>query len=466
MMIKITSLMLLASVLGAPHAAAQTRLTWPDSSPHIERYATAEQCLSAVGRVRDSLDQHSIVWGDTLALTREETLAPLPPIVRETARRCGGGALQAATAPLADFAPLLQLYLLSGDDSGAAALVARRLKSIPAAADRERASVFDSLVSAYLAQPYEKVRSLAAQPARLADADRWLSRLGTMTTASPWPVRQLAYALLMDAAWDAGDSARVRKGADGVLAIGRALTPADRRSNDFPLAELTMYRAMGRLHEFALLDSLRHGTAGYVALQRTIWSAASGERPDAMRFPLGEPAPPLEGQFWFRRGDSTGTRPTKGKVSLVVFLAPKLCTESNRYCWIAYAALHRLATRFPRLEITLVSETRGYVSNMAPPTPAQEAETLRHFWLDRDQLPGALVVAVTDYWRLPAPDRRRIDRDVPNRVHYSFGRTWVTADGPEAYLVDRQGTIVDVRNLTLRSEERRLAEILEVVFAQ
>jgi hypothetical protein len=257
---------LLAALLGAAPVGAQTRLEWPDSSAHIERYATVEQCLSATQRARDSLDRHSLVWRDTLALTLEEARAPLPPIVRETAHRCGARYL-AATAPLADFAPVLQLYLLSDDDASAAELVERRLRRIPDMADRERAAVLDTVAKAYLGAPYDQINSLSAQPVRLAEGERRLNELGKLPrAASSWTTRMHAYGLLMEAAWNVGDSARVRRGAEGVLAIGSTLTAADRRSTDFISAQWRIYRALNRLNEAALLDSLRHGTAGYVAL--------------------------------------------------------------------------------------------------------------------------------------------------------------------------------------------------------
>jgi hypothetical protein len=77
-------------------------------------------------------------------------------------------------------------------------------------------------------------------------------------------------------------------------------------------------------------------------------------------------------------------------------------------------------------------------------------------------------VTATDFWRLPAPDRRRIDRDVANITNYSFGQDWrVFRLGlAPAYLVDRAGIIVDVSNLADRFNEVRIAQLIEALFAQ
>jgi hypothetical protein len=139
------------------------------------------------------------------------------------------------------------------------------------------------------------------------------------------------------------------------------------------------------------------------------------------------------------------------------------CDSANN--WGAYAALHRFAQRFPELEITIVGRTLGFASVMAPPPPAAEADTLRDWLFVKHALPGALAVTATDFWRLPEPDRRRVDREVPNIAHYSFGRTWNVGSG-SAFLVDRKGTIVDIGDVGIRSVEGRLTRLIEALFAQ
>jgi hypothetical protein len=87
-------------------------------------------------------------------------------------------------------------------------------------------------------------------------------------------------------------------------------------------------------------------------------------------------------------------------------------------CWDEAATLRRIAKRFPALEITLVSQTRGYFVSAAVDTPADEAEWVRRWLLDAHHLPGALSVSVTPFERMPEPDRRRMDKPVPNAANY------------------------------------------------
>jgi hypothetical protein len=126
-----------------------------------------------------------------------------------------------------------------------------------------------------------------------------------------------------------------------------------------------------------LLDSLRRGTPADVARLRSDWAKASGESGESygrLR-PAGSIAPPIEADFWFRRDDGAAPRPTRGKVALVVFLDQSRCAAQQ--CFIAYAALHRLAARYPELEITLVARTHGYLSQAAPPPLARRASPPR-----------------------------------------------------------------------------------------
>ncbi len=58
--------------------------------------------------------------------------------------------------------------------------------------------------------------------------------------------------------------------------------------------------------------------------------------------------------------------------------------------------------------------------------------------------PGSrLAVSTTPFWRLPAPDGRRINQVVTNDTSYAFGGAPIGADGGgRVFLVDQSGTIV------------------------
>jgi hypothetical protein len=452
MTLRIMTISLLLAAAARP-VGAQTRFAWPSDTGDVARYTAVEECLAATMRVRSMVQRWAPVRVDTLQLTPERASAPLPAAVEATARRCSASLPAADKASVTDFAPLMQLYLLAGRDADAETIMHRRLAAVARTALRERVAVLDTAVQGYLVATFGDAlpthSQMHADPVRLPAAESLLVEIGHLPDSlHSVKDRLLPVFEFLRATKVAGDTARIRWASQRYLYIDARLSAADRRSQfyqDFgaPLA----YLAVTTQQEAALLDSLRHSTAAYVAIQRAAWAHASGELPQALRFPIGEQAPAIQGDFWFHRGDSSASRPAKGKVSLVVFLDATCHMAPD--CWGPYASMHRLAQRFPALQITVAVHTHGYFSKMAPLAPAGEADVLREWWQGFHLLPGALAVTNTDFWRLDPPDRRRIDRPTPNETHYSFGRTWKIIPGM-AFLVDQGGTIVGVGMLGMR----------------
>jgi hypothetical protein len=458
-----------ALAAGARPAFAQLTFAWADSAPRVERYTTPEECLAAAWRLRRVALEHGEVWRDTMPLTEAEARERLPESVVGTARTCGGR-FDPATTPVEDYLPVTMLYLLAYRDADAEALVKRRLAAIAPTAEGDRAAVLDTVLAVYLEQnnrsTLRETNFLRVQPARIAMAEPRLKELAGLKAAT-WQQRHRGYVRMLLAAKDVGDSVRLRWAAKEVVAIGPTISSADQRKDEYSEYVRHSFQAMEILAGDSLLDSLRRSTAAYVALQRANWAKASGERPEALRMPIGQAAPAVQGDFWFRRGDSVAARPTKGKVGLVAFLEHEneaYCVLSGN-CYRAAAVLHRVAERFPDVEITLVARTRGYFSRSVPLEPAAEADTLAHWWLERHDVPGAFAVTATDFWRLPAPDSRRIDRERPNEVNYSFGRHW-PVQPLSAYLIDRRGTIVAALRLTDRTVGEELRKLLEAIQMQ
>ncbi|HEY9425537.1 MAG TPA: hypothetical protein VIR34_00145, partial [Gemmatimonadaceae bacterium] len=389
------------------------------------------------------------------------------------ARRCSAR-IAAAAVPRAEFAATLQLFLLAGRDADARTLVERRLAAVKPSAIGERAAVLDTALRAFLGA--EVVGDpflhpvLAARPARIEIADSLLGMFDSTLARIPGDSLRAesigAHARFMSEARDAGDTARATVAARHLVTLARAGKLESSSVYGRAITEFTR-AALELIAWPALLDSLRHGTPAYVARLRSDWAKASGERPESYgRFqPAGSIAPPIEADFWFGRDDGAASRPTRGRVALVVFLDQRRCAAQQ--CFVAYAALHRLAAKYPELEITLVARTHGYLSQVAPPPPEEEAKLLRRHWLDERRLPGALAVHNTDYYRLPEPDERRIERDDPNDERYQFGRTSSNRSPFErAVLVDRNGVVVDESLLRESSGELRLYQLIDAVFAQ
>jgi hypothetical protein len=203
---------------------------------------------------------------------------------------------------------------------------------------------------------------------------------------------------------------------------------------------------------------------------------------------LGEKAPPIVANFWFTGATATPARttagpntdgsdpapvrPSQGKVSLVLFLrggcredAPAFFREIVRVtqraaCWGTYAALRRFATRYPQVEITIVSHTMGYVGESPIISPEEEAKTLQAWWLGFHRLPATLAITSTEFFRMPNTDFRRVDHAVANNVAYGFDRG--EAGQKLAFLIDADGTVLHVNSLDRGSEEG-FRELLDVV---
>jgi hypothetical protein len=458
------------AALGPSPAAAQVRFDWADTTARIERYTTPEECLSLVWRLYRVHLEYGIVWRDTMPLTPAQAREPLPAPVVDKARACSARFTPAAT-PLTDYLAVTVLFLLAGRDDDAAALVERRLAAVAPKAEHERAAVLDTVVATYLVGAPTDGGSgatyLRVHPARLAMAEPRVKELAGLK-AAPWRPRHNAHFAMLLAARDAADTTRLRWAAEGVIAAVASIPSAEQRTSEYSGFLRNSFLARELLAGDSLLDSLRRSTASYVALQQAHWAKTSGERPEALNLPIGRSAPPIEADFWLRRGDGAAPRPTKGKVALVAFLdhVGQLGEEcANARCYVASAALHRVAAGFPDVEITLVTRTHGFFSAAEPPVPAAEADTLAHWWLEKHELPGALAVTATEFWRLPEPDRRRIDRDRPNELNYSFGRHWPVRP-LSAYLIDRGGTIVAVLDLTNRQVDAELERLLRALLAQ
>jgi hypothetical protein len=58
-------------------------------------------------------------------------------------------------------------------------------------------------------------------------------------------------------------------------------------------------------------------------------------------------------------------------------------------------------------------------------------------------VPGAIAVSTSPFWRLPSPDDRRIDQfdEAPNVKNYAFKGIWKPMSGLKV-LVDRDGRII------------------------
>lgn len=451
-----------AAGLCATPAHAQTRFQWPDTSAHVAHYANMEDCLAADERVKRSVQNRAelTVWHDTLPRNPREALEPQPAQVTETASQCAAQFTE-QKVDIHDFAPALKLFLAAGRDSDAAAVVERRVGAASAKNARERGAIVDSAVEIYL----------HARPTRLAAAEDLL--LHRAKSGTDRVERLKTYAMLLKAAHLAGDTVRSVRAARWIVGVADSLTLAERQSDAFERlvpgygGQLYVYDALDELTGLKTrLDSLRHSTMAYAALEHANWARATGERPDALQMPIGAKAPPLTADYWYPAGAGSAPRPAPGHPALILFLEHTDCIMSpstsfagpHPACVMNMAEVRRIAERFPALEIDIVMSTHGQFMYLPPTAPADEAVLIRD-WVAAHHVSRAILgVTNTQFWRLPEPDARRIDKEIPNTTHYSFGKTQGLGTG-SMFLVDSDGIIADA----WRMEEDELGKFIEVL---
>jgi hypothetical protein len=443
-------------------ASAQTRFQWPDTTSKVASYTHIEDCLAADMRVWASVLRRREVsgWHDTMPFDSHEGLKPLPIEVSQTAKQCAARFDPAKVEPN-EFAHAMTLFLAAGRDSDAAALVERRLSAIPAKSAIERGAIVDTAVMLYA----------GAKPVRLDAAEQLLFHRAK--TTSDRVSRLKTYSTMLIAANNVADSVHSIRAAKLIIGVADSLTVADRQSDEFERmrdgmdGSLYIYDAIETLTGLKTrLDSLRKSTEAYGKLERANWAQATGERPEALEMPIAERASPLTADFWFPSTASAQPHPGRGHLSLVVFLEHTGCISQGSTddagptveCVVRTSELRRIARRFPTLEIDIVASTHGQFMYLPPTAPAEEAALIKQM-VDSLRIPGAnLGVTTTPFWRLPDPDARRIDKELPNTAHYTFGKSWRVGSG-SMFLVDSEGLIADA----WRVREEELGQFIELL---
>jgi hypothetical protein len=452
------ALLTLALALGAMSSApaalpAQLTFAPPAAPANVAGYRHVDECLVASARVRDSVDSWGGLLADTLAaVDRRKPQASLAPS-RDVARRCADN-IEQGDGGLADFAPWFELYLRAGRDDRAEALLERRLAAIAPAAVAERVAVLDSVVSI----------AVQLRPARLVMAERALDLRDQHDSIVPPTKLYMSPFGLMLQAQIVGEREAAIRAAQRMVRLDERATPATRERAIGRVQMLFMARTLISM-DSALAALRTQGTDAYVAIRRDSWARASGELPEALAIPIGEPAAEVEADVWIGERDGDGPRPTKGRVSLLLFI-PTRCDDR---CPTGIATLRRIVERFPELQVTLMASTEGQVNPLLTPTVAEEAAVLRETLVACHRLPGAIAVEDAHPWYLPAPDGRRIEMPTPNEEAYGFGQVAWFAGRFSAFVVDREGTIIEHQMLgnpvTGAVTEDIMTTIIEILFA-
>ena len=435
----------------ATTAGAQTRFDWPTQPAPIEQYGTPDECLAAVQRTRSR-----VFWG-----TRQDTMsamvharAPEPPEVIAVAQRCSAH-IAPDRMPARSDGMYLQLLLIANRDSDFARIVDQHIARARSTA--ERAAMLSSAIQVLL----------RATPARGAAAETLALRLDSLGP-SVVAERIQAYMGLGGLAHELDDSTFLMRIAPRVMALASIADSTDPRT--------MILKAMLSMGVVALtpprpIDVLRDsGPDAYVQFARRKGLAEANRQgftgdtaqdlvDNVLLRGAGRPAPPLAGDYWFGRTDKTPL-PAPGRVTLLAFVDHRCGVR----CYPGYAMIRRLHRRFgDALDIVLVAQTFGYFRLRPPPSPAEEAEMMWHYFHDDLALPGALTVSATAMRQLPPPDGRYLSDSTANGRNYRVS-PGETMQSTPLRLVGPTGTLLYSGDAYVGSESD-LAKIIDAVAA-
>lgn len=452
----------------------QTLFEKPDTTPDYSRYATAEECLSAIQRLAGKARRSMTYWTDTVKYTTESQLASFPEEASAVAGQCIEK-FSVDSIPLAEAQYWAEVYLLANLDAQVEKLYLRKYAD---ATDSARMEIFVEHINLYRrARPirFELIKDLSAVAiAEIpSDSTLWLTGL---------------YSMLMQVGQDVGDIEFTLDMASRVIDVYNSAPPSAFESeNNANIMKGLVLQATYFYKEAEIMDSLAVSTEAY----RQLRAAQAAEYVDLsllqMGIPAGIEAPGIIADHWYQYNNEqpgsytkidSFTSPVADSVNVIVFLHPG-CHEAgissttgranpgDGSCWIGYAALKRISQDYPDVKLTIVTNTHGSLGRGAPLSPAEEADTLAAYFLGFHRLPATLAVVDRPNFRLPGLDRRRIDTETENEVNYQIGFSSSIATFGNAIIIDRDGKVVEIAMpVHIRKAELHIRQFIEAVLAQ
>lgn len=503
-MVQALLLAVVAATVSARPAVGQKIFNESRAKVDLSTYTNVFDCTAAVIRVIRELDAKEFyatrVWRDTLAYDREEMYRPYPAIVGETARTClEATAEDVKSAPVVAWQALANLYMHAGMEDSARAAVERRLNAVKPDSTEELRELFTQIQFFFHGKGQMGAGIRPPLP-ELGD-DIVLAHVGRMPTLDG---RLHVYMQMLvtggeDASKDTEAGARTRRLMARMKAQLDSLTEADvqglaNRSLIYDDMRMTPEKArerlegMGRLFldRGSRLEDLRVSTKAYSEATRKVYSQATGHPSEAYPWPLGQPAPRLEGDVWFGcEQDPCEEYPRKGRITILAFHQPeagnRLHIRNERTlpnmltpltvfgnCAERAISLRHLQERFPEIDIVVVSRTLGrYHYAKEGITPEREAEFLYECFKSHGLDRVVVTMTKTPGWRFPEPDGRLARQPEDNWTNYSFGGIWTDNDRSQHgsdLIVDQDGYVLSaLARIVGRWSEELFAEIIEIL---
>lgn len=410
---------------------SQTRFSWPKDSDNLNGYTYWERCAALLTRVSDSISARRSTWKDTLHYSVPYDNSEAVSRLANLANRCLSYVpnKEALSVDAINIQPLL---ILSNQLELADRLIDEKISALDTANPQAVAYVIDSairnLTNSVAVSPFSE------SPApRFQEAITLYQKLLGLGEAAPVFTVISSIGSILNAARKVDDVEMITFGLEQVADLARHVSEDD-WSERAGLELSILYSAnllLTKIEEF--LDSLAVSNHAYNSLRRFKFDSAIGRRDIS---PVGSSLEGREilvtGHFWFPDAASNSPPPRRGEVTLVVpFDRFALSNYESRF-----AQIRRLSKKFPELKIVVLAKTLGHFFDQVPPEPAEEArllDSLRRFY----KLPGVFAVEETAYWRLPEPDRRRINSPTANEENnITKGIIVVDKEGREVFTVN------------------------------
>lgn len=503
-------------VLWTPGVAGQTQFAWPDTAVNWSRYTTIEECQAALQRSESDiqeLDFKNGYWQDTMPdyatwtnyrdrkSANEMKRAPGPTTTKATQSCMDPRFANVDSVPLDRYALYVQLYLAAGWtpklmpllDRVAASNSTKFGAALDAVLDsigqtpKARYTLLQEMVLNYAPRVTDPVQRAILYGKLLFESYDWM----TGDSASQRQAAKRLEKFIKDSLTDAERTAllaKIKRGAIKVQVLGGIVTDLD--------GWISGINAIIDMKPDMYFDSLRKSTAAYLAYgysQTIPIKKVTAEGKDTtidlhwwnMSNPIGLPVVPIQAEVWAGRTDSTVPRPTKGHISLVVFLSPAWCPDGTKTwtCPTMMSTIHRLTKQYPKLEINIVARADGSYRWLAT-SPAQEAEVL-HQLMAANEVKATVAMTSREHYMRSKPDGRRVNRSTPdpNWLYYREKireRSIAGGSDPEnltpndepydgtagpAMLVDEGGTVV-AYNESIAGADTYFKPYLDILFAR
>lgn len=454
----------------------QTLFTVLDTVPDYSRYSS-EGCYSAINRIKKRIYNHNNVWLDTVLYNPKEAYLPSNDSLIREANKCLS-MLAMDSIPNKDADMWAEMYLAANRDDDADAVFFRQYPHL------EDSSLYD------LFRVHTRVYK-TARPIRVDRVKKLYSYAMEQLPADSVFYRAALLNDIINLAYDAGDSAAVESLTKDLVGLAGSMSRSLEESVYGHLVKIAAYGAFRKWKQHERMDSLAIGTSSYINLEKAHWENFF---PDLTKPATNIKVAPLHADYWFSgvansNNDSvsyeykdSGAWPIPGQPAMLFFLSggchdDKIHSGSKgldranppfgQQCWTPIAMIKLLKREFPELNITVVVATHGNVGQAKPMSPQEEADLLADYFLGFHRLPINLAVMKTDFIRVPAPDRRRIDVSSEVDENDTLAINNPVAHIGNALLVDRDGIAVHFFNGVLNREPyHEIRTYLQAIFRE